>query len=256
MLAYNARLERHHLRFQLRHRVHAISAGVALDRIWLRPKWLFHSAASVPPSGVRIEVFDGRALREGKPRIAVLTPYFPFPLSHGGAVRIYNLLREASRDFDIFLFSFVEKPSNVAHTPCSDFCSKVIAFPNPRYREPSWSTLRPPEVNEFASAYVRSASEQYREKYALQLMQVEYTQMATYGGDILVEHDVTFDLHQQVCESGDIHRWCARWDLARWQRLKKRLSRHYPRVVVMSDKDAATPRTTPRMCASFPTASI
>ena len=73
-------------------------------------------------------MFDGRPLREGKPRIAVLTPYFPFPLSHGGAVRIYNLLREGARDFDIFLFSFAEKPAGVPHTPVLDFCSKVIAF--------------------------------------------------------------------------------------------------------------------------------
>jgi hypothetical protein len=96
-------------------------------------------------------VFDGRPLREGKPRIAVLTPYFPYPLSHGGAVRIFNLLREGAHEFDIFLFSFVEKVGRVPDTPVLDFCSKVVTFPNPRYREPRWASLRPPEVNEFAS---------------------------------------------------------------------------------------------------------
>ena len=106
-------------------------------------------------------------------------------------------------DFDIFLFSFVEKPTNVTNSPVLDFCSKVIAFPNPRYREPRWASLSPPEVNEFYSPYVDSVIRQIREQYALKVMQVEYTHMAPYKGDILVEHDVTFDLHQQVAAAED-----------------------------------------------------
>ena len=74
-------------------------------------------------------------------------------------------------------------------------------------------------------------------------MQVEYTQMATYGGDILVEHDVTFDLHQQVVadakgNSTSRRRLAAQWDLVRWKRFEERAVKSYPRVVVMSDKDA------------------
>ena len=42
----------------------------------------------------------------GRPRIAVLSPYFPYPLSHGGAVRIFHLLREIAREFDVELFAF------------------------------------------------------------------------------------------------------------------------------------------------------
>ena len=30
------------------------------------------------------------------------------------------------------------------------------------------------------------------------VLQVEYTQLARYGGDVLVEHDVTFDLFEQM----------------------------------------------------------
>ena len=37
--------------------------------------------------------------------------------------------------------------------------------------------------------------------------QVEYTYLASYGGDILVEHDVTFDLYAQVrARRQNIHR--------------------------------------------------
>ncbi len=235
VLAYNAQLERHHLRLRTAIASILFLNGVPLDRIWLRPKWfpLRRDHSTYPDTR---HVFEGRPLREGRPRVAVLTPYFPFPLSHGGAVRIYNLLRESAREFDIFLFSFVEKPSNVAQTPVLDFCSKVIAFQHPRYREPRWSSLLPPEVKEFSCMYVLSTLAEYRREFALQLLQVEYTQMAGYGGDVLVEHDVTFDLHQQIVTSDPS--MSARWDLKRWLRFERRAVARYPRVVVMSDKDA------------------
>jgi len=235
ILAYNSRLERHHLRLRSAIASTLFLRGVGLDRIWLRPKWLFPIRRERSIAATTHQMFEGRTLREGKPRIAVLTPYFPFPLSHGGAVRIYNLLREGSRDFDIFLFSFVEKSTNLSDSPVLDFCSKVIAFPNPRYREPRWASLYPPEVNEFYSPYVASVIRQLREQYALKVMQVEYTQMAPYKGDILVEHDVTFDLHQQVAAAENSLQ--SKWDLARWRRFEQKAVKSYNQVVVMSAKD-------------------
>ena len=40
--------------------------------------------------------------------MAVLSPYFPYPLAHGGAVRIFHLLREMAREFDVELFAFTD----------------------------------------------------------------------------------------------------------------------------------------------------
>lgn len=234
ILAYNARLERHHLR--LRSAVASILflRGVPLDRIWLRPKWFpFRRERTIAPA--THQIFEGRPLREGKPRIAVLTPYFPFPLSHGGAVRIYNLLREGAGDFDIFLFAFMEKSASIPGSPVLDFCSKVIVFAHPRYREPRWASLNPPEVNEFYSKYVESVIRKVRAQYALKVLQVEYTQMASYLGEILVEHDVTFDLSQQVAKVNNT--LSARWDLIRWRRYEQLAVQSAVRVVVMSEKD-------------------
>jgi glycosyltransferase involved in cell wall biosynthesis len=68
------------------------------------------------------------------------------------------------------------------------------------------------------------------------LLQVEYTQLAPYGGDILVEHDVTFDLFQQVRRSRrSLAAW---WDWFRWRRFERRAVRRYRGVVAMSAKDA------------------
>ena len=66
---------------------------------------------------------------------------------------------------------------------------------------------------------------------------MEYTQLARYGGDILIEHDVTFDLFGQIARRE--RTLTARWDYYRWRRFETRAVRRYRRVVVMSQKDAA-----------------
>jgi glycosyltransferase involved in cell wall biosynthesis len=67
-------------------------------------------------------------------------------------------------------------------------------------------------------------------------LQVEYTQLADYGGDALVEHDLTFDLFAQIARrERTLAAW---WDWFRWRRFEARAVRAARRVVVMSPKDA------------------
>ena len=104
ILAYNSRLERHHLKPGLASFL--FWRGVPLDRIYLRPwSWPKREQSVVPLGHRRLE---GRQRSRERRRIAVLTPYFPYPLSHGGAVRIFHLLRELAREFDVELFSFTD----------------------------------------------------------------------------------------------------------------------------------------------------
>jgi hypothetical protein len=95
--------------------------GVPLDRIWLRPRWLapWKRDRSVFPSGFRI--FEGRPLSHLRPRVAILSPYCPYPLSHGGAVRIFHLLREGAKHFDIFLFTFAPDASIATRDLCWNY---------------------------------------------------------------------------------------------------------------------------------------
>ncbi|HKE22860.1 MAG TPA: glycosyltransferase [Bryobacteraceae bacterium] len=236
ILAFNSRLERHHLHFDLSSFL--FWRGVPLDRIFLRPWWWLwpHSERSVVPEGHR--VFEGRPCAGDRRRCAVLSPYVPYPLSHGGAVRIYHLLREIAREFDIELFAFTEEVTvGQAVSPVLlECCARVVLVEKPRYREPRWSTLLPPEVHEYRSPAMRLALASERAAFGFEALQVEYTQLAEYGGDVLVEHDVTFDLFGQIARR---ERTAAcRWDFFRWRRFEQRAIRRFRRVVVMSKKDA------------------
>ena len=235
VLAWNSRLERHHLRLRTWIASSLFLRGVPLDRIFLRPRRLvpLRRDRTFVPQQVR-EV-AGRPLSPARPRIAVLTPYFPYPLSHGGAVRMFALLKEAAKQFDIFLFSFLDRETEQDLEPVKEFCVRLVLAGKPRYREPRWSSLAPPEVCEFRSPPMRQALRRIRSEYSIPVLQVEYTQLAEYGGDILVEHDITFDLFEQVWrEHPSLAAW---WDWWRWRRFEKRALRRVPRVVVMSEKD-------------------
>jgi glycosyltransferase involved in cell wall biosynthesis len=234
VLAYNERLERLHLRWSNGLASYLFWRGVALDRVRLRPSWL------VPWKRDRTRRIDshreieGRAAVAGRPRVGILTPYSPYPLSHGGAVRMFNLLREVSGEFDLYLFVFGEIEGQDLDVLRGLFV-RIWVFPQPYFREPGWSTWRPPEVCEFGSDYVLSVVNEARDKHGIQIVQAEYTQLASYAADILVEHDVTFDLYEQIARREPSLR--NRWNAWRWRRYELRAVRRFRRVVAMSEKD-------------------
>ncbi len=233
ILAYNQRLERHHLSLGSAIASWLFLRGVPVDRIFLRPKWLapWKKDRSVYPS--EVQEIEGRPPAPRRRRIAVFSPYFPYPLSHGGAVRIFNLLREMADEFDIFLFAFRDRETESDFAPVLEHCARVILVGKTRYREPRWSTLLPPEVHEFRSRAMLAALKRIRREHKIEAVQVEYTMLAPYAGDVLVEHDVTFELHRQVWNSTR-RGW---WDYWRWRRFEKKWIARYRRVVVMSEQD-------------------
>jgi glycosyltransferase involved in cell wall biosynthesis len=184
--------------------------------------------------------FPGR-LASGKPRVLVLSPYLPFPLSHGGAVRMYNLMRRAAADFDQVLVAFseslAEPPSEVL-----DICAEIVLVRRAGSHSPPF-TSRPEVVEEFDSpafhAAVRLAVRQWRPALA----QLEFTQLAQYAGDcapaptILVEHDITFDLYHQLLRAGDAPE--LRRQAALWRSFETDAWRRVTRVAAMSAKDSS-----------------
>src|SRR6202040_2963118 len=71
-----------------------------------------------------VSVFPGKP-PSGKPVVLVASPYLPFPLAHGAAVRIYNLMRRAACDFDQILVAFVDEPRPVP-AELREICVEVV----------------------------------------------------------------------------------------------------------------------------------
>jgi GT2 family glycosyltransferase/glycosyltransferase involved in cell wall biosynthesis len=185
-----------------------------------------------------VSVFPGRRAA-GNRRILIASPYLPFPLSHGGAVRMYNLMRRAAAEFDLVLAAFVEHdappPAEVL-----ELCVEVV-----QVRRRGSHALpfagRPEVVEEFASNAFRAVLQQTVRKWRPPVAQLEFTQLAQYAADcapartILVEHDITFDLYEQllaVRETGHLRR-----EVELWRRFETDAWTRVDRVVTMSAKD-------------------
>jgi GT2 family glycosyltransferase/glycosyltransferase involved in cell wall biosynthesis len=187
-----------------------------------------------------VSVFPGCA-PANKPRVLIASPYLPFPLAHGAAVRIYNLMLRLARDFDQVLVAFTEDPQPVP-PELREICVEVVTVRRAgSHALPS--TPRPETVEEFDSPSYRAALRQTIEKWQPAIAQLEFTQMAQYAGDcapartILVEHDITYDLYaQMLAQSED---WETRRQYERWLAFERESWTAVDRVAVMSEHDRA-----------------
>jgi O-antigen biosynthesis protein len=187
-----------------------------------------------------VSAFPGRK-PTGKPRVLIASPYLPFPLSHGGAVRMYNLMRRAAAEFDQILVVFSEFAEPPAPEVLEIFIETVLVRRAGSHSLPF--TGRPDVVEEFASPSFRAALEQTVRKWRPAIAQFEFTQMAQYADAcsparaLLVEHDVTFDLYTQLLATGENRELRLQLDL--WRRFETAAWREVNCVIAMSEKDRA-----------------
>ncbi len=192
-----------------------------------------------------VAAFPGLPARHGR-KILIASPCLPFPLSHGGAVRIFNLMREAAKTSDLILVAFCDE---FAPPPPEllDLCCEVVLVRrhHSHYKK---ATDRPDVVEEFESATFRACLKQTARRWNPAVVQLEFTWMAQYAGrygkakTILVEHDITFDLQRQLLAT-TTETGAARWELeqqaAKWEKFESAAWKTVDCVVVMSAQDAA-----------------
>jgi GT2 family glycosyltransferase/glycosyltransferase involved in cell wall biosynthesis len=237
-------------------RLDLASAGIETHR----PSLLALKAASAAPQWVEpplvvampdemvlgigsgdVAVFPGRAERRDH-TVLIASCYIPFPLSHGGAVRMYNLMRRAASQFAQVLVTFVDE----LHTPAAellDICVEVVQVRRlGSHMRPDRG--RPDVVEDFDSNAFRAALALSARKWNARLAQLEFTQMAQYSGcvsgarTLLVEHDITIDLYDQLARQTEDYE--TRDQLRRWDRFERAAWREVDCVIAMSRKDART----------------
>ncbi len=187
-----------------------------------------------------VAVFPGRRSESSRRTVVIASPYLPFPLSHGGAVRMYNLMLQAAFEWNQILVAFCE---DLAPPPPEllEICREVILVRRhgTHYRR---DTARPDTVEEFDSESFRACLKQTVRQWNPDLVQLEFTQMAQYANackparTILVEHDITFDLARQLLATkpGD---WELEQQLQKWHAFETAAWKSVDCVVTMSKKD-------------------
>ena len=186
--------------------------------------------------------FPGRETRPGSRRIIVASPYIPYPLSHGGAVRVFNLMRQAAAQNDVILVAFVDV---LAPPPPEllNLCCEVVLVRRhgSHYRV---QTERPDVVEEFESETFRAALKQAAWRWNAAIVQLEFTWLAQYAGrygkakTILVEHDITFHLQRQLLAANPTD-WELEKQYQKGQAFETAAWSQVDCVVTMSEKDQA-----------------
>jgi polysaccharide biosynthesis protein PslH len=139
----------------------------------------------------------------GLPRVLVLSPYLPYPLSHGGAVRMFSLCRALSNRIDFVLACFREKNDITNYDKLFEVFREVYVV---AIDEKHAVLDTPAQVAGYESTSMRALIPEICYRHSIDLLQVEYTQLAAYREtvpllpSILVEHDITFTLFRQLAE--------------------------------------------------------
>jgi glycosyltransferase involved in cell wall biosynthesis len=179
------------------------------------------------------------SLTGSRPRVLLVSPYLPYPLSHGGAVRIWNLCRELSDRVDFILASFVEAREQIEYGKLHEVFRKVYAVDRDE-DELNDATL-PAQVRQHGSRAMSALIKRLCRELQPDLLQIEYSHMAAFREAapdvpaVLVAHDVTFTLYRQLAEmEGSRRAWR---EYHRWLAFERRWFRAYDSVWTMCEED-------------------
>ena len=178
------------------------------------------------------------ANRKGSRKTAlVVSPYLPYPLSHGGAVRIYNLCRALSEPMDFVLACFREKTDFVDYTKLHEVFREVYVLD--RDEKASRDDSMPKQVREDSSASMRALIAELCGNGKADVLQIEFTHLAHFRDAapetpaILVEHDLTFTLYRQFADRDPSQRR----EYERWLAYERRWLPRFDAVWTMSEDD-------------------
>jgi len=176
----------------------------------------------------------------GRLKVLIVSPFLPYPLSHGGAVRIYNLCRALADRVDFILAAVRESQDVADYEKLHEIFREVYVVD--KDERASGSEELPAQVREHQSRALHALIGELSRKWKPDLLQIEYTHMAAMREAapevpaILVEHDLTFSLYRQLAEKKDAGSAAGR-EYQRWRKFEGHWLAAYDAVWTVSEDD-------------------
>ena len=173
-------------------------------------------------------------------KVLVLSPFLPYPLSHGGAVRMYNLCRALADRVDFVLAAFRESQDEIHYDKLHEVFREVYVVD--KDERASHDRRLPEQVRQHQSRALRALAGKLARRWTPDLLQVEYTHLAAVRDAvpgvpaILVEHDLTFSLYRQLAEKKGATQ-AAQLEYQRWRDFETHWLRTYDGVWTVSGDD-------------------
>ena len=179
--------------------------------------------------------------RPDRLKVLLVSPFLPYPLSHGGAVRIFNLCRVLSRRLDFVLAAFRERDEFVHYDRLREVFGGIYIVD--RDERPCGDERLPLQVREYENCGMRALIGELAREWKPDILQIEYTQLARFREAapdvpaILVEHDLTFHLYRQLAEAEGPE--APAWnEYRRWLEFERHWLTAYEGVWTVSPEDA------------------
>ncbi|MGO9258257.1 MAG: glycosyltransferase family 4 protein [Bryobacteraceae bacterium] len=175
-----------------------------------------------------------------RPRVLLVSPFLPYPLSHGGAVRIYNLCRALGSRVDFILVAMRESHEAVDYAKLHEVFRQVSVVD--RDEKPCKEGGLPGQVRQYQSRSMRALIAELARRWKPDALQIEYTHMAGFRDAapeipaVLVEHDLTFSLYRQLAEQNPSDR-AARREYQRWLAFERHWLKEFDAVWTVSEED-------------------
>ena len=152
-----------------------------------------------PLGGYFRDRFADPAFSPQRLRVLFLSPYPICPPVHGGAVFMYNTVRELARHCDVHLLIVLDRPEQRGeHAELENMVASVEYFDRGAPKDLQAPLSLPYAVRDFAYRDLEWAVHRLVFTREIDVLQLEYTNMAQYGGEyrrlacVLFEHDVYF----------------------------------------------------------------
>lgn len=175
----------------------------------------------------------------GRLKVLIVSPFLPYPLAHGGAVRIYNLCRALADRVDFILVAIREAHDQVNYRKLQEIFREVYVADIDEGA--SDQEHLPEQVRRHQSRGLRALIADLCRRWNPDLMQIEYTHMAAFRDSasnvpaILVEHDLTFSLYRQLAAASPGN---GAWrEYQRWRAFERRWLGEFDGVWTMSEEE-------------------
>ncbi|MBR9895063.1 glycosyltransferase family 4 protein [Alteromonas sp.] len=196
-------------------------------------------------------------MENNNPKILVVSPTFPLPLVAGGKIRIFNILKELSKNYDITLLSLFETGvDSRSYLSQLEFLSRIELVPVSQSKTAQikrllrysfhWLLGTPAEVLIKKSPALAAKLNELIKREAFSLVQFEYIQTAQYltkeirdkCRTALVAHDISYISQERKAH---IARGLAKLFWAREAKLMKQYERgnwaKFNSIYTMSEVD-------------------
>ncbi len=152
-----------------------------------------------PLGGYFRDRFEAMPAKPARLRVLFVSPYPVFPPIHGGAVFMYQTIRELARRCDLHLVVLLHYPQErAAHEHLRQVCASVEFIVKPSVQPATAASVLPHAIREFASQDLAWHIHRQILTCGIDLVQLEYTALAQYAADfrrlacVLFEHDIYF----------------------------------------------------------------